>query len=185
MNLTRTEVMTEPATRAQRSLTDHVGGLYVAHREEIFRFLAAQGIPAAMAQDITQEVFLKLLVTLRTGSRVDSPGAWLYRVAANRAIDYWRRERRLITVELDSDHPVAGSLESPDPSADDRVTQDQRMRRLGSEIRRLPKEQRMCILLRSQGMRYREISRVLGVGVSTAADWLEDAVARLRRAVDE
>jgi RNA polymerase sigma-70 factor (ECF subfamily) len=136
-----------------------------------------------MAQDITQEVFVKLLATLGDGRKINSELAWLYRVAANRATDYWRRERRWLTVELDADNNFSENFESSDMPADQLADQQQRLRRLGSEIRRLPKEQRMCLMLRSQGLRYREISSILGVAVSTAADWLDAAVERLRRAV--
>jgi RNA polymerase sigma-70 factor (ECF subfamily) len=183
MEFTRSDKIGESAWGAQLSLTERVGNLYVSHREEIFRFVAAQGVPPAMAQDITQEVFAKLLATLRAGHKVRSELAWLYRVAANRATDYWRRERRWITVELDADNNLSEVFESSDLPADQQAAQRQRMRRLVSEIRLLPKEQRMCLLLRSQGLRYREISSILGVAVSTAADWLDAAVERLRRAI--
>src|SRR5215831_3439596 len=183
MEFTRIEKMAESAWQVRPSLTDRVGRLYLSHRDEIFRFLAAQGIPAATAQDITQEVFLKLLVSLRDGCKITSQTAWLYRVAANRAIDYWRRERRNL-VELDAGD-FSETLPSSEMRLDEQAIRDQRMRRLSSEIRRLSKEQRMCVLLRSQGLRYREISRILGVGVSTAADWLDAAVERLRRTVNE
>jgi|SRR5215831_1250853 len=178
-----TDKLAESAWRSQPSLTERVGDLYVSHREEIFRFIVAQGVLPAMAQDITQEVFVKLLATLCAGRKIDSELAWLYRVAANRATDYWRHERRWITVELDADNTLAETFESSDMPADQLAAQQQRMRLLSSEIRRLPKEQRMCLLLRSQGLRYREISSILGVAVSTAADWLDAAVERLRRAV--
>jgi RNA polymerase sigma-70 factor (ECF subfamily) len=177
--------MAESAWGAQPSLAERVGRLYLAHREEIYRFLAGQGLSAAAAQDLTQEVFLKLLVTLREGNAVTSEQAWLYRVAANRAVDYWRRERRSVAVELDAENTLSETLESADVRLDESAADKQRMRRLAVEIARLPKEQRMCVLLRSQGMRYREMACILGVGVSTAADWLGTAVERLRSVVHE
>ena len=181
----RIEMIAESAWGGRESLADRVGNLYLAHREEIFRFLSGQGVPAATAQDITQDVFLKLLVSLRDGASVASEQAWLYRVAANRAVDYWRRERRLTLVELDASNVLSDTLQSSEGRLDERIADEQRMRRLADAIRLLPKEQRMCVMLRSQGMRYREIARILGVGVSTAADWLVSAVERLRRAAHE
>jgi RNA polymerase sigma-70 factor, ECF subfamily len=177
--------MVESAWGANPSLTERVGQLFVKHREEIYRFLTGQGLPAAVAQDVTQDVFLKLLLTLRDGQAVRAEQSWLYRVAANRAVDYWRGERRLLAVELDADNTLVETLESEDARPDERAAENQRMGRLAAEIARLPKEQRMCVLLRSQGMRYREMARVLGVGISTTADWLMMAVERLRTVVDE
>jgi RNA polymerase sigma-70 factor (ECF subfamily) len=177
--------MAESAWGAKPSLTERVGQLFVAHREEIYRFLTGQGLPAATAQDLTQEVFLKLLVTLRDGHTVTFEQAWLYRVAANQAVDYWRRERRSMVVELDAENTLPEGIESTDSRPDERAAEKQRMGRLAAEIARLPKEQRMCVFLRSQGMRYREMARILGVGVSTTAEWLMTAVARLRSVVHE
>jgi DNA-binding NarL/FixJ family response regulator len=50
----------------------------------------------------------------------------------------------------------------------------------GGPFPKLPKEQRLCIQLRRQGLRYREIADLLGVSTSTAAEWLSSAVDRLR-----
>jgi RNA polymerase sigma-70 factor (ECF subfamily) len=179
--LNRIETITAAAWASKPTVTERVAEIYLAHRDEVFRFLVAQGLPAANAQDVTQEVFLKLFVTLRDGVEVASEQAWLYRVAANRAVDYWRRERRIVRVELDAASPVAETLESHDVRVDRLAEQEQRMRLLAAEIGRLPKEHRMCVLLRAQGLTYRDIARILNIGVSTAADWLLAAVERLRR----
>lgn len=176
-------MIAESAWCGRDALAERVGKLYLSHRKEIFRFLAGQGVPAATAQDITQDVFLKLLVGLRDGAHVTSEQAWLYRVAANNVVDYWRRERRVVMVKLDN--PLADTLQSSERRVDERVAEEERMRRLAEAIRLLSKEHRMCVLLRSQGMRYREIACILGVGVSTAADWLAIAVGRLRRSAHE
>jgi RNA polymerase sigma-70 factor (ECF subfamily) len=90
-----------------------------------------------------------------------------------------------VVVELDGENTLAETLESTEVRPDERASEKQRMGRLAAEIARLPKEQRMCVLLRSQGMRYREMARILGVGVSTTAEWLMTAVERLRSVVHE
>ena len=82
-----TDKIAETTWRSQPSLTERVGELYMSHREEIYRFVVAQGVPPPTAQDITQEVFLKLLGTLSDGRKIESELAWLYRVAANRATE--------------------------------------------------------------------------------------------------
>jgi len=181
--LNRIETITGAVWGSKPTVTERVAEIYLTHREEVFRFLVAQGLSSANAQDVTQEIFLKLFVTLRDGGEVASAQAWLYRVAANRAVDYWRRERRFVRVELDAGSPLVETLESHDMRVDRLAEQEQRMRLLAAEIGRLPKEHRMCILLRSQGLRYRDIARILNIGVSTAADWLFAAVEGLRRSV--
>lgn len=182
--MTRIQAIAASASTGAPSLAERVGGLYLLLREEIFRFLTGQGLPAPTAQDVTQDVFLKLFVTLREGNTVASERGWLYRAAANRAVDYWRRERRFVTIEMDAGG-LPETLESRDKHLEQRAVDEQRLRRLAVEIARLPKEQRMCVLLRAQGMRYREIAQILGVAISTTADWLDAAVKRLREASHE
>lgn len=65
---------------------------------------------------------------------------------------------------------------SPELQASER----ERLLRVSDALRRLPKEQRLGIHLRMQGLHYREIARILGVPKSTITDWIIAAVERLR-----
>lgn len=153
--------------------------LYEAHRDAIYRFLVRQGLSPAAAQDVTQDVFVDLLVYLAKGTPVNSEG-WLYAVAGRAAVDYWRRERRTPWLELDSSAGAATDLSTSESSPEARAGREQRLRQVAAGVRRLPKELRLCIDLRMKGLRYREIAKILGVSTSTAAEWLASAVDRLR-----
>jgi len=162
------------------AVKERVSALYEKHRNGIYGFLVAQGLPLTCAQEVAQDVFVKLFVTLRDGVEVTSEQGWLYGVAAKSAVDYWRREGRSIWVELDGGDFNTEPLSSSEPNPEEAATQTQRIRHVASELLKLPKEQRLCIHLRSQGMRYREIGEILGVSVSTVSEWLSIAVQRLR-----
>ena len=164
------------AARRQR-----VAELYEAHRDGIYRFLTGHGLPPPLAQERTQDVFVDLFVALQKGGRVESEQGWLYTVAARAAVDYWRRERRPpFHVELDLDDGPAAHVRSDDPSPELQTEKWQQQRRISAALGRLPKEHRLCIQLRMQGLRYREIAKILGVSTSTAAEWLASAVNSLR-----
>ncbi len=162
------------------SLHERVVSLYEAHREGIYRFLVAHGLHPGEAQEVAQDVFVDLFVALQKGTSISSEQAWLYAVAGRAAVDYWRRNRGAVHVQLDLDAAVAANVRSAETSPDIRVEKMERLRRVAAGVARLPKEQRMCIQLRMQGIRYREIGRILGVSTSTAAEWLVSAVARLQ-----
>jgi len=159
---------------------ERVVALYEAHRDGIYRFLVGQGLNPMAAQDITQDVFVDLFVALEKGSEVNSERGWLYTVAARAVADHWRREYHSTPVEADYDPLVAANVPSLELSPETQAVNKQQIERMAADLRRLPKEHRLCIHLRTQGLRYREIAKILGVSTSTAAEWLSSAVNRLR-----
>ena len=163
------------------NLRDRVVALYEAHREGVYRFLVGHGLSPGEAQEVTQDVFVDLFVALEKGADVKSEQGWLYTVAGRAAVDFWRRERGPVRVHLDFENGPAAKVASTEPSPEVQAGKLEQLRRIAAGLGRLPKEQRLCIQLRMQGLRYREIAKVLGVATSTAADWLVAAVDYLRR----
>ena len=162
------------------SVQERVIAIYETHRENIYRFLVGHGLESAAAQEVTQDVFVDLFVALEKGVHVSSEEGWLYTVAGRAAVDYWRRERRLFWVEFDLNADPTADLASAEPSPEAQAGYRERLRRLADGMAKLPKGQRLCIQLRMQGLRYREIAKLLGVSTSTAAEWLVSGVDRLR-----
>ena len=159
---------------------ERVISLYETHREGIYRFLVGHGLSPGEAQEATQDIFVDLFQTLDKGLDVKSEQGWLYTVAGRAVADYWRRERTPVRIELNLDSAPAANLASDEPSPEAQAGKREKLRRVAAGMGRLPKEQRMCIELRMQGLRYREIAKILGVPTSTAADWLAAAVEYLR-----
>lgn len=164
---------------------ERVAALYRAHREKIYGFLVGQGLVAAKAQDLVQDVFFKLFVALTKGSEIESEQAWLYGVASKLAVDYWRREGRSMWVELDAVPAMTENLRSKELTPEAAAVREQTLKRVADALARLPKEQRLGIHLRMQGLRYREIARILGVSVPTVSGLLSTAVERLRSTANE
>lgn len=165
--------------------SERVAVLYETHREKIYFFLVGQGLGPAKAQELTQDVFVKLFAALKKGSEIELEQAWLYGVAAKLAVDYWRREGRSMWVELDSIPAMAENLHSKELTPEVAALRSQRSKRVASMLARLPKEQRLGIHLRMQGLRYREIAKILGVSVPTVSGLLSTAVERLRSVANE
>jgi RNA polymerase sigma-70 factor (ECF subfamily) len=157
-----------------------VVALYEAHRDGIYRFLVGEGVKPTAAQDLTQDVFVDLFVALEKGVVVSAEQGWLYTVAGRSVADYWRQELRSVPVELDADPGFAASVPSRDLNPETQAGNKQQIGRVAAALRRLPKEHRLCVHLRMQGLPYREIAGILGVSTSTAAEWLASAVNRLR-----
>ncbi len=161
-----------------------VAALYEAHREEIYRFLVGQGLESGRAQELTQDAFVKLFVAIDKGTVIASERAWLYGVASKLAVDTGGvRAARCGSSSILFRHCRQRAIERFDPEA--ALARKECLQRVARTMARLPKEQRLGIHLRMQGLRYRAIAKILGVSVSTTADLLSVAVDRLRSAADE
>jgi RNA polymerase sigma-70 factor (ECF subfamily) len=77
-----------------QEVRDDVARLFVTHREEIQWYIAHVHGSGFEAEELTQEVFLRLYREQFAGRRVDTPRVWLFRVARNMAIDHLRRGRQ-------------------------------------------------------------------------------------------
>jgi RNA polymerase sigma-70 factor, ECF subfamily len=139
------------------------------------------GDPAGAA-DVTQDVFLKLLVKLdqfRSEARFSS---WLYRVVANAVVDHQRKRRPAVPLESVETWRLASPGASPEEAA------ERRERRLAVQraVRRLPPRLRMPLLMRHVAqLSYGEIAAALGVSEGTVASRLARAARRLARLVAE
>lgn len=160
------------------SLPETVEEIYEAERENLYFYLLYLGVPAAQAQELTQEAFLKLYLKMKDGATIHNVRAWLYRVAYHLAARHYKREP--VFDELSPDFSLAS--EEPNPEA--LMIDQQRAKALARIIRELSPQQRNCLYLRGQGLRYREIGEVIGVRTSTVSEFLRRAIVRLKEAFD-
>jgi RNA polymerase sigma-70 factor, ECF subfamily len=175
----------EDGVSAAPTTDERVAALYQAHREKIYAFLVGQGLGPAKAQELVQDVFVRLFVALTKGGEIEWEQAWLYKVASKLAVDHWRREGRPMWVELDSVPTMAGNLRSKELTPEAAAVRNQRLKRVAVTLAHLPKEQRLGIHLRMQGLRYKDIAKILGVSIPTVSGLLSTAVERLRSTANE
>jgi len=154
--------------------------LYNERRTEIYRYILTLRLPAANAQELVQEAFLRLFQAIESGTSIGNPRAWLFRVAHNLAVD--ERNRQALAVEqADSTYLTALDLDTPELV----VIGKERTRQLADAIAGLSKQQRACLHLRAEGLRYREIAAVLEISTPTVGEFLQRAMKRMRTAIYE
>lgn len=132
----------------------------------------------ADAQDVSQEVFLKLYRNLR---KVDGAhiASWLYRVTVNACRDLQRRRRPEAPVEFAEDFPSAGM--DPQQAA----TQAERRRVLAMSLRTLPEKERAALVLRDlEGLSTEEVARMLGSSEATVRSQISKARVKVRGFVE-
>ena len=164
--------------RAAMTLHDQVERLFLEAREDVYRYLLTLGLHPPLAQDATQDVFLSLYVALRKGETIHNPRAWVFRVAHNHGLNLRERQDYVRSFEPE----IESCLPAPEKSPEQALIEQERMARLHHAIEGLSAQQKSCLYLRAEGLRYQEIAQVIGVGTSTVGEFLRRAITRLRRA---
>ena len=160
---------------AASTLEEEVVAMFERHRSPLLRYLLSFRIAAPDAEEIVQEVFLSLFQHLRKGKSRANLQGWLFKVAHNLALKNRTRAQRqspaLPEAQVDSA-----------PGPEEQMADLQRQNRLLAVVRALPEVDQCCLLLRAEGLRYREIAEVLGISLGAVANSLERSLSRLSRA---
>lgn len=153
---------------------------YDAHHAALHRYVARLAADASLADDVTQEIFVRLWKEMTAVGEPDNVRAWLYRVATNLVIDRGHRHRRTLAFILPSAFTPANTpSRAPDVERD--VVRRQLVRRA---LERLPEPMRQCLLLHHEGLTGKEIALVLGVKPSYVGTLVLRAHDRFRRECD-
>ena len=160
------------------SIQERLESIYVAERNHIYMYLLYCGVPPQRAQELAQDSFLRLHMRMSEGEPIENPRAWLYRVAHNSARRHHMREP--VFDQMDPDIGIAGS--APDPET--ALIEQERRSAVVAAVRDLSPQQRNCLHLRAQGLRYREIAETMGISSSAVGEFLRRAVVRLKEALD-
>ena len=165
----------EPAAARQVVLA-----LFDEHRAGAVRYARSFGLADGTAEDVVQEAFLALFVHVsRGGARTNLTG-WIFRVTQRLALRQRARDARIARVTW-----WAG-VRPPDaiPNPEEQMAADRRRSRLVAAVSALPERDRRCLILRAEGVRYRDIARQLGISLGSVANAVARALARLR-SIDE
>ena len=156
--------------------------LYARHRGGLFRYILRQVGFRAAADEVFQEVWMRIIAA-RERYRVEARFAtFLYRVAHNCVMDHFRRKPPLQLISFEDDAEQALQVPAPASERPDRIAQRrQSANRLLRALALLPDEQRNAFLLHEEGgLTLEEIGDVTGVGRETAKSRLRYALAKLR-----
>ena len=162
-------------------MQEQVARLFEETRDDLYRYLLTLGLHPPRAQEAVQEVFLRLYATLRKGEQIQSPRAWLFRVAHNLGLKIRARQHSEEPFEADLGNRYASRAETPESELIER----ERMLRFHGAVKGLSEQQQRCLFLRMEGMRYPEIGATLGISASAVGEFLRRAMLRLKKVRDE
>ncbi|MCI0355834.1 MAG: sigma-70 family RNA polymerase sigma factor [Acidobacteria bacterium] len=139
-----------------------------------------------VAEELAQEVFLRVYRSRRTYKAEARFTTWLYRIAANLAVNHARdtRVERTKGTSLDEPQTETGApvdVADAAPTAEERMLRNERLAAIRSQVDALPERQRMAVVLHKyQGMDYREIAQVMELSESATKSLLFRAYETLR-----
>jgi RNA polymerase sigma-70 factor (ECF subfamily) len=144
-------------------------------RTPLLRYLLGFGLPVQDCEEIVQETFLALFRHLQRGRSRRNIRGWLFRVAHNLGLR--KRQRTRATEE------VVDTID-PAPNPEDQFASNQTQQRLMGVLRALPEQDRRCLTLRAEGLRYREIAEVLDISLGAVSLALARSLDRIARAAE-
>ncbi|HUZ04856.1 MAG TPA: sigma-70 family RNA polymerase sigma factor [Acidobacteriaceae bacterium] len=162
------------------------------YRRPIVYFMFRMVRNQAVAEELAQEVFLRVYRSRQSYRAEARFSTWLYRIATNLAVNYARdtkQERSASTVYLDATD--AETVTSPDVadshlSVEQNLLQQERMRQIRAHVMALPERQRMAVLMHKyQELNYKEIGDVLKLSESATKSLLFRAYQTLRENLKE
>ena len=158
--------------------------LYARHRSRLYSFLLRQLRDAALADEMFQDVWQRVIAA-RAGWQPDAAfTTWLFRIAHNRLNDYWRAARHRPPAPGDADERVARMSDTRTPES--QLSEFEQRRRLQLAMEQLPDEQREVLQLRlEQELSLEEIAQITGVGRETVKSRLRYAMDKLRAGLSE
>ena len=163
--------------RCGSALEEEVVGLFDVMREPLLRYLVTLGLPVADGEEIVQEVFLSLFQHLRRGGGRSNLRGWVFRVAHNLGLKRRTRVPRASTVECEW-------LSDPAPDPEQQFFRSESDRRVRAVFIALPEQDQRCLMLRAEGLRYREIAKTLAMSLGAVSISLARSLARIARAVE-
>jgi RNA polymerase sigma-70 factor, ECF subfamily len=143
--------------RAGRGDKEAVSALYQGYANAIFRYISYRVESDMIAEDLTAEVFLRMVQGLPRYQDTGAPfGAWLYRIAATQLADHHRSKKRRA-------EPLSDNQPSDDTDPFGKTAKAQEQAQLRQALASLPQDDQNLLILRfMQGLPHTEVAVILG-----------------------
>jgi RNA polymerase sigma-70 factor (ECF subfamily) len=166
--------------------------LVAKFRHALIGFMYRMAHERAVAEELAQEVFLRVYRSRHSYHADAKFTTWLYRIATNLAVNYARdrrAQRADLAVRLDEpDAETGASLDLPDgtPTAEQAMLRRERLEAIRRHVQNLPERQRVAVIMHKyQELDYRQIALVLGLSESATKSLLFRAYETLRERLKE
>jgi RNA polymerase sigma-70 factor (ECF subfamily) len=141
-----------------------------------------------LAEDIFQDVFIRIIDTLKGGRYTDEGKflPWAMRIAHNMCVDHFRKVKRTPTIKTSEDRDIFEVLNFSEPGADHKMMNGQSHDRVRKMVDMLPEDQREVIILRHYAdLSFKEIADLTQCSINTALGRMRYGLINLRKMMTE
>ena len=158
------------------------------HKDRIFTSIVILVKDRSLAEDIFQEVFIKIIDTLRSGSYTDEGKflPWALRIAHNLCVDHFRKVKRTPIVHSNDEHDIFEKLNLSEDGVESVIMRTQSHERVRQMLDMLPQDQREVIVLRHfANLSFKEIADKTNCSINTALGRMRYGLINLRKLMVE
>ena len=163
------------------------------HKRKLYSYIMLNVKDKALAQDIFQDTFFKVIQTLKKGHYNDEGKflPWVMRISHNLIIDTYRKDKRMPTIsgginKEGEDFDIFSLVGGVDKTAEENIVQDQIRKDLRKLVEQLPMEQREVLIMRHYyDMSFKEISEQTNVSINTALGRMRYALINMRKMIED
>jgi RNA polymerase sigma factor (sigma-70 family) len=158
------------------------------HKSRIFTSIYLLVKDKYLAEDIFQDLFIKVIETFRAGKYKEENKfiQWAMRIAHNLCVDHFRKVKARPVIKTSEGADIFDVLNFAEPSTEDKIMKLQSNESMMKLVSQLPEDQREIIILRHfADLKFREISKILNCSVNTALGRMRYALLNLRKLIEE
>jgi RNA polymerase sigma-70 factor (ECF subfamily) len=166
--------------------------LLFRHKDKIFRFIKLKVKDVDLANDIFQDVFIKVVNTIKSGTYNEEGKflPWVMRIAHNLIIDHFRRNTRYKHVSesssLKDDFNVFSTLSSENKNIEEQITTKELLDQMVTLVDYLPHSQKKILNMRIfQDMSFKEIAEIENISINTALGRMRYAILNIRKLIEK
>jgi len=168
--------------------SDALATIIMRYKDKIFTSIYLLVKDRYLAEDIFQDVFIRVIDTLKGGRYTDEGKflPWAMRIAHNMCVDHFRKVKRSPTIKTSDDHDIFEVLNFFEPGADQRMMAGQSHDRVKQMVDLLPEDQREVIILRHYAdLSFKEIADLTHCSINTALGRMRYGLINLRKMMTE
>ena len=159
------------------------------HRKRVFGYILLLVKNHAVAEDVFQDTFIKVIQSLQKGKYTENGRfmSWVIRIAHNLIIDHFRREKQLNTISNESTPvDIFNSAQFSDKTVEEHIIYDQILSDVRKLIDCLPDDQKEVVILRHYAdLSFKEIAEQTNVSINTALGRMRYALINMRKIMEE
>ncbi len=158
------------------------------YKDKIFTSIYLLVKDKYLAEDIFQDVFIRIIDTLKGGRYTDEGKflPWAMRIAHNMCVDHFRKVKRSPSIKTSDDHDIFEVLNFSEAGADQKIMANQSHDKIRRMVDSLPEDQREVIILRNYAnLSFKEIADLTNCSINTALGRMRYGLINLRKMMTE